>query len=140
LTLEAAEQGLAAERRLLEERTQDLDRRELAQRSPATVGERPRAAKKTGGDAAASKPEGELQAREAELAARTSELAGQEAQLAYVQVALAARQEELRRRERELDNAERIRERSAATEAERYLSFSEGLDALVGRAEPPRRR
>jgi alkanesulfonate monooxygenase SsuD/methylene tetrahydromethanopterin reductase-like flavin-dependent oxidoreductase (luciferase family) len=69
---------------------------------------------------------------------RLLSLAAREADVIRAQGALAAREEELRRHERELDDRERLRERAAAARAiEPFVSFSEGLDALAGRSEPP---
>ena len=81
----------------------------------------------------------ELAARDARLKAREQHVAAREADVVRAQGALAAREEELRRREREQDDAERMRERVALRRTEPFVSFSEGLDALVGRSGPPRR-
>jgi hypothetical protein len=73
------------------------------------------------------------------LTAREQQVAAREADVVRAQGALAGREEELRRRERELDDAERMRERAALRPADPFVSFSEGLDSLVGRSAPPRR-
>src|SRR5919198_564691 len=120
----AQAEDLSRQRRALEERARELEQREraLAARAAERVDER----------------DGELARRDAALKTREEQLAAREADVIRAQGALAAREEELRRQERELDDRERLRERAAAVRSvEPYMTFSEGLDALAGRSEPP---
>jgi hypothetical protein len=124
--LEAAERELADLRKGLEEETRSLERREgkleVTEAESAAEASRERTAH-----------DDELARRAKELSASEAELTAREAELLRLQAGLAAQQESIRARERALEDEERLRQREAALAAHPYVSFSEGLDAFMGR-------